>query len=150
MSEILEMIASSLGKIYENHIYLIEKQVSERSIVFWFGVYFHEILQGTEYSEYDLDVEYNRNMREPKRTQHSEHSTYPDLILHKRGSNESNFLIIEFKPWWNPGNDSDLQKLQDFTNPDSEYKYEIGLSILIGLEMAKYTIIKKGEIKGEF
>lgn len=36
---------------------------------------------------------------------------YPDFILHKRGSNDFNILIIEFKTWWNPQNDEDIEKL---------------------------------------
>ncbi|TFH30171.1 MAG: hypothetical protein E4G98_02560 [Promethearchaeota archaeon] len=149
MSEILGIVKFALSKVYDNHIYLIENKVSERSIVFWFGIYFFEIIKETEYSEFNLDVEYNRNQKGPKRTKNNPHGTYPDLILHNRGRNDNNILAIEFKPWWNPGTEDDLIKLQDFTNPDGEYKYEIGLSILIGRETPSGKIVKNGEVTGD-
>lgn len=150
MNDIVGMVVSVLDRVYADHNYLIENKVSERSIVFWFGIYIYEVIQGTRYSEYDLDVEYNRNLLEVKRTENFPHGTYPDLILHKRGNNDSNILIIEFKPWWNPGTDDDLIKLQDFTNPDNGYKYDLGLSILLGREKPQAKIIKNGEVIGEF
>lgn len=150
MDEIVQLVVSALKRVYADHSYLIQNQVSERSIVFWFGLYFYETIQGTEYSAYDLDVEYNRNLQEVKRTENYPRGTFPDLILHKRGSNDSNILIIEFKPWWNPGTDDDLIKLQDFTNPDSSYKYDLGLSILIDRETPRGLILQNGEVVGEF
>ena len=150
MNDILEIVVSVLDRVYANHSYLIQNQVSERSIVFWFGIYFYEAIQGTKYSEYNLDVEYNRNLQEVKRTENYPRGTYPDLILHKRGCNDSNILIIEFKPWWNHEIDDDLVKLQDFTNPDGEYKYNLGLSILIDSETPRGLILQNGEVVGEF
>jgi len=150
MDEIIQLVISALERVYANHSYLIQNRVSERSIVFWFGIYFYEIIHGSEYSEFDLDTEYNRNMRAVKRTRRFPHGTYPDLILHKRGSNDSNILIIEFKPWWHPGTDDDLIKLQDFTHPDGDYKYDLGLSIVIGRDTPQGKIIQNGEVLSEF
>ncbi len=150
MNDILEIVISVLDRVYADHSYLIQNRVSERSIVFWFGIYFYELIQGTKYSEYDMDVEYNRNFQEVKRTENYPRGTFPDLILHKRGSNDSNIIIIEFKPWWNPGTGDDLKKLQDFTNHDGEYKYGLGLSILIDHETPNGKIVENGEVVGEF
>lgn len=150
MNEILEMVTNALTRVYEEQFYLIVNRVSERSIVFWFGVYFYDLLQGTEFENLNLDVEYNRNLLGVKRTRHFRRGTYPDLILHERGSNESNILIVEFKPWWDTDIDEDIVKLQDFTNPDGEYKYDIGLSILLGQESPTCIIVKNSEVTGEF
>ena len=79
---LLGIVWDALNKVYDEHMYLIENRVSERSIVFWFGIYFYELIKETSFSEYDLDVEYNRNLREAKKTRHFKHGTYPDLILH--------------------------------------------------------------------
>ncbi|MCF6268640.1 MAG: hypothetical protein L3J41_02920 [Melioribacteraceae bacterium] len=109
MDEILDMVKAALARIYDAHIYLIENRVSERSIVFWFGVYLRELLKETEFETLDLDLEYNRNFQRAKRTRNFPRGTYPDFILHRRGSNDENLLIIEFKPWWNQTTDDDLR-----------------------------------------
>jgi hypothetical protein len=141
MADIVQLVKIVMERVYVDHSYLIKNQVSERSIVFWFGIYFHEIIQGTEFSEYDLDVEYNRNLRKVKRTEQFKRGTYPDLILHKRGSNDNNILIIVSKSCWNADSSDDIRKLIDFTDPNAEYKYDLGLSVLIGREILKGIIV---------
>ena len=44
----------------------------------------------------DLDCEYNRNMDDPKML-NDDRRFIPDLIIHRRRSNENNLLVIEFK-----------------------------------------------------
>jgi hypothetical protein len=82
----------------------------------------------------------------PKKTENFPDGTYPDILLHKRGSNEHNLLIIEFKTWWSPDNSRDLIKLKDFTRPDGKYKYKCGLSIILGKDKATIIPLEKGEI----
>src|SRR5665648_1176982 len=103
-TELFKLVKKALERVYKHHEYLIKNQVHERSIVFWFGVYLHELLQHEEkeYAEFNLDFEYNKNYSNPKRTVNFPDGTYPDIILHKRGSNEHNLLIVEFKIWWEP------------------------------------------------
>lgn len=140
-TELFKLVNNALKRVYKHHEYLIKNQVHERSIVFWFGVYFYELLQHKEkeYAEFNLDFEYNKNHSNPKKTENFPDGTYPDILLHKRGSNEHNLLIIEFKTWWSPDNSRDLMKLKDFTRPDGKYKYKCGLSIIFGKDKA--TII---------
>lgn len=147
-TELFKLVNKALERVYKHHEYLIKKQVHERSIVFWFGVYLHELLQGKEkkYAEYNLDFEYNKNHSNPKRTKNFKKGTYPDIILHKRGSNEHNLLIVEFKTWREPDNKRDLMKLRDFTHPDGNFKYKYGLSIILGIDESIITVLQKGEI----
>jgi len=144
--ELVEIIEKALEKVYSNQIYLINNNVHERSIVFWFGLYFHKLLQNTKYAAHNLDFDYNRNFSGPKRTEKFTKGTYPDIILHERGSNDHNLLIIEFKTHWNSDNSEDLKKLKDFTSPDCEYKYKYGLSIIWGEEKPIITQLRDGEI----
>ncbi len=147
-TELSKLVNNALIKVYKHHKYLIKNKVHERSIVFWFGVYLHELLQlkEKEYAEFNLDFEYNKNHSNPKKTENFPDGTYPDILLHKRGSNEHNLLIIEFKTWWEPDNSRDLRKLRDFTHPDGVYKYKYGLSIILGKDKPIITVLQKGEI----
>ncbi len=143
--ELFFCIDNSLREVYLNHYYLIEKKVHERSIVFWFGIYFYQCLQKTIYKECDLDFEYNKNLDNVKRTETFLNGTYPDLILHKRGTNEDNILVLEFKPWWNNNSSRDIEKLKDFLNQDGEYRYKFGAFVRFEKERPEVEIIK-GEI----
>lgn len=147
--EILQVVKSALARVYEKHFYLIENRVSERSIAFWFGVYFYELLKGTKFENLDIDMEYNRNFQGTKRTRNFRRGTFPDFILHERGSNENNILIIEFKPWWNKRTDNDIVKLCDFTRPDGDYRYNIGLSITFGKVSPTCRVVTKGKVLAE-
>jgi len=147
---ILDLVKATLKIIYEQDNYLIKKEVSERSIVHHFANRFGRLKEETEYSHLDIDVEYNRNLDDKKKTKRFQGGTYPDFILHERGNNENNTLIIEFKTWWNLGTDDDLIKLQDFTDPNSVYKYDLGLSIIIGRDAPIGIIVQNGEIAGKF
>jgi len=143
---LLSLVEKALVEVYAHQEYLIENRVSERSIVFWFGVYFHDLLRETEYAVYNLDVEYNRNLRDMKRTEHFRRGTYPDLILHERGCNKSNILVIEFKTWWNRQQSKDIQKIKDFTDSNGEYNFQTGLFIELGRKEAKIKTLINGEV----
>ena len=56
----------------------------------------------------------------------------PDLIVHKRHSNEDNLLVLEFKTWWNKDQRADKNKIKGFINPNGMYHYKYGAVILIG------------------
>jgi hypothetical protein len=148
-AELYYCIDKSLYEVYLNHYYLIEKHVHERSIVFWFGIYFNKCLQETRYKEYNLDFEYNRNSDDVKRTKNFKEGTYPDLILHKRGSNKDNILVLEFKTWWNKNNDRDKKKLEDFLNQDGEYRYKYAASIVLKRKRPEVRISKEKENERE-
>lgn len=147
-TELFKLVNNALERVYKHHEYLIKNQVHERSIVFWFGIYLYELLQHKEnkYAEYNLDFEYNKNHSDPKSTEKFSDGTYPDIILHKRGSKEHNLLIIEFKTWWNSDNSRDLMKLRDFTHPTGDYKYKYGLSIILEKDKPIIIPLQKGEI----
>lgn len=135
--KLIYLIKKSLKKVYKNDKYLLDHAketineydyVAERSLVFRFGCYFESLIRkDIDFKEYHLDSEYNRNENYKKMMMG--HAVIPDMILHKRGNNDNNFLIVEFKGHWNKDTENDYSKLEYFTSSESKYKYRIGLFI---------------------
>lgn len=114
----------------------IDIHAHERSICFKFGLYLNKYLDSNNLlKKYDLDAEYNRDIEGFKRLANRPNGCYPDLILHKRGSNENNILIIECKGWWADDKDieEDKEKIIAFLNSE-RYKYMVGLLIIFNRE----------------
>lgn len=124
-----DIIKKSLDKLYANDKYLIIRRVSERDIVHRFAHYFENYMQDTDIESYNVDCEYNRNGYEIKQVNGK--YVYPDFIVHKRGNNENNLLIIEFKTWWNSDNGADINKILWMMNPQLMFQYKYGCSITI-------------------
>lgn len=133
-------IQKALNKLYKNDEYLIkiysdkynkDNHVSERGIVFRFGVYL-EKYRLKYFPQYDLDAEYNRNINLIKML--NSKPVIPDLIIHKRGTNENNLLVLEFKTWWNKNQIEDIKRVKLFKN---ELSYKYGATILIDKEHYK-------------
>lgn len=147
---------------------LIQRNANERTIVA--NIYckanaiFNEKQNTTiELEDLSIDIEYNRNYSKPKRVyekcgscknegcfikqKHLQYSS-PDMIIHHRGSNDNNQVIIEFKKVSNGEDDerdADKAKLIYFTCqrpfPDHEkenYQYRIGF--FIDLDIDKYLV----------
>lgn len=124
-----DIMKKSLDKLYANDKYLIIRRVSERDIVHRFAHYFENYMQDTDIESYNVDCEYNRNGYEIKQVNGK--YVYPDFIVHKRGNNENNLLIIEFKTWWNSDNGADINKILWMMNPQLMFQYKYGCSITI-------------------
>jgi hypothetical protein len=149
MNELKSIVNKALDMLYKNDGYLIQRQIHERSIVFRFGIYFDLMIKKlTEYYGLHLDFDYNRNKENPKRTKAHPHGIYPDLILHQRGSNDNNTLALEFKTYWNENHTDDIGKLKEITSPNQEYKFRLGISIVLGKDRdnCQFTFVQNGEI----
>jgi hypothetical protein len=94
--------------------------------------------------DYNLDCEYNKNGDKSKITPRFPKGTRPDLILHKRTSNQHNLLVVEFKGWWSKKSGNDHQKLEDFTSLECGYQYRLGAYVVLGKENAEITYFKDG------
>jgi len=130
-----EIVTTVSDRLYKDDLVIISKGGMERSVLFRFGLYLHEVLKQTEWAGLDLDIEYNKNVMAPKRIPRRKYGVQPDLILHKRDEPDNNILVIEFKGWWN-ANDrrDDLLKLEDFIHQEGEYKYGLGAFIELNLD----------------
>ncbi len=141
-----EVLYGAMHDLYKFDLYLIRHMgksgnetehihVSERSIVFRYGLYLQDRITKTIFENYNIDCEYNRNIYSRKSYCGGNGNIlgcYPDIIIHKRGTNDDNLLVIEVKTWWNTNTEHDEDKLRDLTRQTSDYKYEYGLSITLG------------------
>lgn len=129
---IKQAVEKAIEIVYENDESLIIRKANERSIVFRFGLYLYEIIKNSNFSDFDIDVEYNRNGNDIKRIPSRPNGSFPDLIIHKRGVNTDNLLVVEFKTEWsNQTQQDDVKKIRDFMNKEGKYKFRYGATILI-------------------
>jgi len=137
IDELKKIIDKALDELYNEEPSLISSKVNERSIAFRLGIYIETLKNNSkenkEYKYYDLDVEYNKNQDDFKKVPSKPNGAIPDLILHKRGNNWNNLLIIEIKrPKNYTGRNDDREKLKDFTNRKGDYIYGLGVFIILG------------------
>lgn len=142
--KIEKYLKNALDELYNNDQFLICNQpcrsnqpdvhhhVGERAIVFRLAHYLsNDIERDSEFANYNLDCEYNRNGRNTKRLPSFPHGTFPDIIIHERGTNDNNLFVCEVKTYWNTNNADDVKKIQQFIDKDGEYKFRYGLSLKI-------------------
>ncbi|WP_028595333.1 hypothetical protein [Paenibacillus assamensis] len=112
MSELLvEQLIRIFEKANRNFLQsdceLLISKVSERTLCGALMIHLHEIIKGSEFHEYKIDVEYNRNKNGKVKT-YVKTITGPndifvkincDLIVHSRGSkiDQDNLIAIEMK-----------------------------------------------------
>lgn len=147
--EIKEKLEICIKKLMKNDMYLIANKGSERAIAHRLAVYMEK-----EFSEYNVDCEYNVNIEhnsgrkkiyllekevikykpDHKKIEDKEVSILPDIIVHKRGVNTHNLLVIEMKKdTSNIDDDFDKIKLEKLTKTEDGDKlfYELGCAIKI-------------------
>lgn len=153
-TEIKGAIASALERVYANDLSLIEREAHERSIAFRFGLYFSEVVAQTSFGgddELTIDFDYNRNQYNAKNMHgfNPKHGVLPDVILHHRGFNDKNIVVIEFKGYWS-GNGNDHDKLCGFTHQQqNDYHYGLGAFIRLGeaLNSCVINYYKDGDVE---
>ena len=160
--EIKEKLSLALSKLYVRDWYLLENNAHERSLTHKFAEYLQELFPNYDVDcEYNLDIK-KRKKWLPERSDeklrnilvklkdsikpYSDRLTseidklqvnfYPDIIVHKRGTNKHNLLIIEAKK--SEGNQSfDVEKLESFTHAiDNIHKYNYQIGALIKFDVA--------------
>jgi hypothetical protein len=152
--DIKSRVDRAIQELYRQDHFLLEKYVSERSITHRLAMYLQPL-----FPEYHVDCEYNRNIEEGRGASKGisilattamsmfrerlekrqleeailEVSTFPDIIIHRRGHNRENILIIEAKKNNSTiPNSYDEMKVKAFTGTENEprYRYQWGLTIL--------------------
>lgn len=138
--EIKKKVLDSINELYFKDYYIIDNDVNERSITHKLAIYLQN-----QFTDYDIDCEYNRNMKSPKEIVFIETSkkgkVFPDIIVHKRGEDSNNLIVFEIKKCKNDNaNDKyletkkhDIEKLKGYVNNNDEvslnYKYGFFLEI---------------------
>ena len=116
----------------DRHLLMIN--VSERSIAARLAMYLREY-----FADYDVDVEYNRHGEDTKKLHdliyrhdcprdRDGQTVLPDVIVHRRGTDDSNLLIIEMKKSTShEGVEKDRCRIQAFRK---ELGYRLGALVV--------------------
>ena len=139
-------ILSALSRVYDEDRDLLSDNVDacERSLMHRFTRYMMELVESSNDSIYKgvrVDGEYNRHLCNPKRLNGK--FIFPDVIIHRRKTDEHNLCIIEFKKSLRDGDKSDcnekskgrrfnddIRKLKSMTKHNGEYGYQWGVHII--------------------
>lgn len=148
IEDLKQKIIRAIVNLYRYDRELLTLNASERSITHKLA----EHLQG-EFPSWNVDCEYNRLGHDPKRLSvnfgviepcDTEAKTvFPDIIIHRRNTAE-NALIIEFKKAHIRSATNDKAKLRAFTDPKGDYRYQIGLFLVVGERGCTEAMIYKG------
>ena len=136
--DVFDKVGRALAAFVKDNFELLEFDASERSIPHKMA----ECLQ-REFDDSTVDCEYNREGkgRDPKRigkrkeinsNNRKQRRVFPDIVVHQRGTQERNVLVIEIKKSHpRRPHDNDIEKLKAFTRP--KYSYQIGLFLVVGV-----------------
>lgn len=153
MIVILEALCASIRALYadKRDRTIIEINVNERSMVAQVFCRLRSRLK-RRLPLFDVDYEYNRHIEDPKRAwvrverqRKSFVSVIPDMVVHKRGGDEYNACVMEFKkPGVNEGLDE--EKLVALTDESGPYQYDIGLRIVLArtCEETTFALFRSG------
>lgn len=161
INQIKRRVDIAIQMLRVNDNYLLKHNANERSISHKFAMY----LESTFGKNYDVDCEYNRNIEHERGSKNIdilksewsrlngrninvidediivEKSVLPDIIVHKRGSNKENLLVIEIKKSTSTvREDYDLKKLEIFTdqNDPGGLKYKYGLFVKFHMNKERF------------
>lgn len=118
-----DLVKGALNDLIEHDYYLLASSAHERSLTHKLG----EHLQ--KRTSYDVDCEYNRQAYNPKMLNGK--LILPDIIVHKRGTNE-NIVEIEAKRRANnrtAAAKKDIERLKKLTDSSSGYGYKVAYFI---------------------
>lgn len=156
LEETLKNFDRALQEFIKEEKYILENNLSERCLTRKFAKCLEELFLG-----FDVDCEYNRKynlvdmandikriiiseaemmeIAKDRINKNDTYSVYPDIIIHKRES-DNNHLIIEIKKSSNKNASDkkfDKKKLERFTDKvdnDLKYEYKLGIYLEIGVE----------------
>ena len=88
-------LKQAIDRVKDEDRHLLDINGNERSIAARLAMYLQEY-----FTNYDVDVEYNRDREGVKRLRRNEGiqcRVQPDVIVHRRGDEKSNLMVIEMK-----------------------------------------------------
>lgn len=128
--EVCQAVNRALDRVIEEDSDLLRFDVNERSITHRLGIYLEDAIDDT----WDVDVEYNRigdgddvtkRVPEGLLPSGSQGRVYPDVVIHRRGVENENLLVIEAKKS-NNADGGDQQKIRAYMQ---HLGYECGLFV---------------------
>ncbi len=133
---ITECLEAALHDFNQHEQYLISRDLSERCICAKFASYLERSIAESEFSEYVVDVEYNRGSKgnEHAAKMLNGRNIVVDLIVHKRGYDEQrgfdNLFCIEMKKEYRRCDlSSDKERLRILTDDFSGFGYKAGFMV---------------------
>jgi hypothetical protein len=134
--EIRSAVSAAIAALCADDRHLLDANASERSMSHMLAVHLISRFPG-----YEIDCEYNRDGFDVKKLMLSDRSVtvdqldavtvFPDIIVHKRGRQDQNLLVLEMKKASSAvAHDHDMEKLSAFK---SELKYRFAALVVIGL-----------------
>ena len=101
LEEVQQRLQSALRTLARQDSYLLDHDLHERTITHKLAEYLQPL-----FPDWNVDCEYNRDGHAPKRVRHAARqppredegsNVFPDIIIHQRGTNEHNILVLEAK-----------------------------------------------------
>lgn len=132
--DISAIVDQALQRLIDEQPALLDLDVTERALSHHLARYLHGLVPGG----YDVDVEYNRHGEIPKRLNLPPRkaldrelratTVFPDILVHKRDTDDDNLLVLELKK---PGEDLayDELKLRAFRH---ELGYKHAAHVVVG------------------
>lgn len=153
-----QIVQRSIDELLRRDSILLTNDVSERAITHKLAQYIQGEVERLQINDVQVDCEYNRNLGvgqlAPKRIQllvnerrnqlrmqgelsedeFGSLTTFPDIIVHGRGHNRRNLLVIEVKKTTNEKGDTfDLEKLRAFTEQTDQNSYHFTHGLILKL-----------------
>ncbi len=153
VAQLKSLIGEALALFYRRDAELIRRGVQEETISHRLALYLEAFLYEQlnlvlfDPAGYDVDTEYNKNGEDLKRLVRGDRrGKRPDIIVHRRGHNENNLLMIEVKKnRRKPISSSDDNKLRGATDPNHDFRYKLGLYLNLKVSCAELAWYCNGE-----
>lgn len=145
---LLTLLEEAINECYIKDKYLIDLEMEQASVARIF-YYMQSLIENknefADLRKYNVDCEYYKHGKYKKSTPIYKNGVRPDVVLHKRGVDNDNLLIIEFKSNSNNDHISDYKKLKEFTNDDGGYHYYLGIFVKLNEGKAEYVYFQDGK-----
>lgn len=147
--DILSKIDKAIAELLVNEKSILKRKLNERILSNHLSNYL-----APHFRNLNVDAEYNGDIDKPndrkaldiaadrmkeigyKINAKNNYKLIPDIIIHKRGTNKKNLVVIEVKKDVSPDNDKnyDLIKLEHLTIDylGNHYNYKLGIAITFG------------------
>lgn len=152
-----DLFVEAILKFIQEEKFILENDLNERTISHKLAEYLQKYFQ-----DYNVDCEYNRMLQNEKYDTKRLHldndiqeirpdddkgkTVFPDIVIHKRGVNDDNLLVVEMKKKDNCLNDAkqfDFKKLKAFT---AQLKYKLGIYLEFDKDkVSELKCFKEGE-----
>ncbi len=124
VSDLHQKVRIALRALFCKDARLLDLDVHEQSITHSLANHLQ-----SQFADLDVDCEYNRHGEDPKKL--GDDKIIPDIVVHKRGCDCSNAMVIEVKKSNGDRTKKDENKLSGLTIRECGYGYSLGMLLVI-------------------